>query len=166
MELNKLSTQYHVRFLEKEDVEIIYALCSGNELFYRYHPPFVTRESILEDMQSLPPDKEKEDQFYIGFFEGSGLVAVMDLILAYPGEEVAYIGFFMMNKEYQGKGIGTQIISECAKYLAGLQFEKIRLAIDQGNPQSEAFWMKNGFLKTGKEVPNDVSAYIPLERVL
>lgn len=166
MELNKLSTQYHVRFLEKEDVEIIYALCSGNELFYRYHPPFVTRERILEDMQLLPPDKEEKDKFYIGFFEGSGLVAVMDLILAYPREEVAYIGFFMMNKEYQGKGIGTQIISECAKYLAGLQFEKIRLAIDQGNPQSKAFWMKNGFLKTGKEVPNDVSAYIPLERVL
>ena len=72
----------------------------------------------------------------------------------------------MMNKEYQGKGIGTQIICECAEYLKELRFGKIGLAIDKGNPQSEAFWMKNCFVKTGQEVPNEHSSYISMERIL
>ena len=85
---------------------------------------------------------------------------------SYPNEITAYIGFFMMNKEYQGKGIGTQIIRECAEYLKELRFRKIGLAIDKGNPQSEAFWMKNRFVKTGQEVPNEHSSYISMERIL
>ena len=166
MELNRLSSNYEVRILEDKDIDTIYELCSKNELFYQYHPPFVTKESILDDMQALPPGKTCQDKFYIGYFEGDTLIAVADLILGYPNEKTAHIGFFMMNKEHQGKGIGTQIVSECAEYLKELHFEKIRLAIDQGNPQSEAFWTKNKFKKTGQEIKNDFSAFIPMERNL
>lgn len=165
MEINKLSSVYHVRYLQGNDVNAIYKLCCGNELFYQYHPPFATKESIMDDMEALPPGKTEKDKYYVGYFKGNELAAVLDLILGYPNEKTAYIGFFMMNKEYQGKGIGTQIISECAEHLADLKFEKIRLAIDKGNPQSEAFWTKNKFIKIGDEVRNEYSAYIPMERV-
>lgn len=143
---------------------MILALASGNKLFYEYHPPFVSRESILEDMNSLPPGKELKDMYYIGFFDGGNLVAIMDLILGYPGEKTAYIGLFMVGQDYQGKGVGSKIIQDCADYLADIGYEKIRLAIDRGNPQSEAFWTKNHFVKTGEEYPNDFSAYLPMER--
>ena len=166
MDLKKLSKDYDVRYLEVEDIDAILELCAGNELFYQYHPPFSTRESILDDMNALPPGKIKRDKYYVGYFKGNELAAVLDLILGYPDEKTAYIGFFMMNKKYQGKGIGTQIISECAKYLAKLQFETIRLAIDRGNPQSEAFWTKKEFTKTEEKVKGQVSAYIPMERKL
>lgn len=166
MELSKLSKQYDIRFLKTEDIDTILELCSQNKLFYQYHPPFATKESIMEDMQALPPGKDEKDKFYVGYFEGNDLVAVLDLILGYPDEKAAYIGFFMMNKEYQEKGIGTQIISECAEYLKGLHFEKIRLAIDRGNPQSKAFWTKNKFVKTGEEAENEFSVYVLLERSL
>lgn len=33
-------------------------------------------------------------------------------------------------------------------------------------PQSEAFWAKNGFIKTGEVYPNDHSAYLPMERLI
>lgn len=166
MKLKRLSKQYDIRFLKTEDIDIILKVCSRNELFYQYHPPFATKESIIEDMQALPPGKDEKDKFYVGYFDGNQLVAVLDLILGYPNEITAYIGFFMMNKEYQGKGIGTQIIRECAEYLKELRFGKIGLAIDKGNPQSEAFWMKNRFVKTGQEVPNEHSSYISMERIL
>lgn len=166
MKLKRLSKQYDIRFLKTEDIDIILKVCSQNELFYQYHPPFATKESIIEDMQALPPGKDEKDKFYVGYFDGNQLVAVLDLILGYPNEITAYIGFFMMNKEYQGKGIGTQIIRECAEYLKELRFGKIGLAIDKGNPQSEAFWMKNRFVKTGQEVPNEHSSYISMERIL
>ena len=81
MELEALSKRFFVRALETEDVDIIYDLCSKNKLFYEFHQPFVTRESILDDRNALPPGKSKEDKAYIGLFDGDTLVAVMDLIL-------------------------------------------------------------------------------------
>lgn len=166
MNVGNLSERYNVRKLTPNDLIIILELCSKNKIFYKYHPPFVTKESIIEDMEVLPPDKEAKDKVYIGYFEKEKLVAIMDLILDYPQERVAYIGFFMINIDFQKKGIGTSIIAECFKYLSNIGFKKIRLAIDKRNPQSEFFWTKNNFTKTGEEYPNDISTYIPMERVL
>lgn len=166
MELQKLSQQYTVRKLVREDLDILFDLYRGNEIFYRYHPPFVTRDSILEDMEALPPGKESQDKFYIGFFAGTELAAVMDLILDYPQEKTGFIGFFMMHTAFQGRSAGSGIIRDCAARLACLGYQKLRLAIDKGNPQSEAFWTKNGFVKTGEEFPNGISAYLPMERML
>ena len=70
----------------------------------------------------------------------------MDLIDGYPEPETAFIGFFMMNKDLQGQGIGTAIIQETAAYLKTAGKTAIRLAIDKGNPQSTYFWKKNGFI--------------------
>ena len=75
MDLEALSKRFFVRALETEDVDIIYDLCSKNKLFYEFHQPFVTRESILDDRNALPPGKSKEDKAYIGLFDGDTLVA-------------------------------------------------------------------------------------------
>lgn len=166
MDVKELSSEYDVRILSEEDADDIFALCSQNELFYEFHPPFVTKESILEDQAALPPGKEEKDKVYVGFFESKRLVAVLDLILDYPQRQVAYIGFFMVERKFQGKEIGSSIIRDCTEYLRSLGYEKIRLAIDRGNPQSEAFWTKNRFEKTGEEIPNDFSVYLPMERFL
>ena len=40
------------------------------------------------------------------------------------------------------------------------------IVIDRGNPQSKAFWEKNGFALTGEEMPHDASAYLLMEREL
>ena len=45
-------------------------LCSKNTLYYEYCPPFVSHESIEEDMNAIPPENK--------------LLAVLDLIDGYP----------------------------------------------------------------------------------
>ena len=160
------SPEYTVRPLTAADVDVILALCTGNEQFYRYHPPLATRESILEDMTALPPGKCAAYKHYLGFFDGETLVAVLDLIERYPQDDTAYIGFFMTKKERQGCGLGTALISELLDELRRERFRKIRLAVDKGNPQSKAFWEKNGFALTGEEFPHDDSAYLTMERTL
>lgn len=60
----------------------------------------------------------------------------MDLIEHYPQHGTALMGFFAMNAHLQGQGIETAIISDSITYLAQLGFEKVRLGIDNGNPQS------------------------------
>jgi RimJ/RimL family protein N-acetyltransferase len=102
-------------------------------------------------MIALPPNKKENDKFYLGYFKGEDLVAVLDLIINYPDDKTAYIGLFMMNRQFQGKGIGTKIIEDLSLYLKKNGFNNIRLAFAKGNPQSEAFWLKNHFIKTGVE---------------
>ena len=164
MDIQYLSDQYTVRNLLPADAQMIYEALKNNTIFYEYHPPMVTVESILEDMEALPPNKGYEDKHYIGFFLDDVLVAVMDLIENYPHHGTALIGFFAMNAKFQGRGIGTAIISDCVDYLAQLGFEKVQLGIDKGNPQSKAFWTKNGFELTGEEFLNDFSSVFMMER--
>ena len=51
----------------------------------------------------------------------------------------------------QGKGIGTEITKELCKAVKEQGYQYIRLGFAKGNPQSEAFWTKNGFVRTGVE---------------
>ena len=145
MEISSLSKFFVVRKLTINDVDTIYDMMSKNEIFYQYHPPFVTKESVVEDMEALPPNKSYDDKYYIGFFENDSLVAIMDLILGYPTEEIAFIGLFMTNVQYQNKGIGSNIIRDTCDYLNDLGYKKVRLGVDKGNPQSYSFWLKNSF---------------------
>ena len=117
-------------------------------------------------MTALPPGKCAVDKHYLGFFDGETLVAVLDLILDYPQEGTAYLGFFMTKKAVQGRGIGSALIGELLNELRKADCKKARLAVDRGNPQSKAFWEKNGFALTGEEFPNGDSAYLPMERAL
>lgn len=145
MEIGQLSDCYDVRKLNQKDIDLIYEISCKNKLFYQYHPPFVTRESIREDMSALPPGKSCEDKYYIGFFEKDALMAVMDLILDYPTKDTAFIGLFMMNVQYQKRGIGSGIIREICKKLKEQGCQKVRLGVDKGNEQSYSFWTKNNF---------------------
>ncbi len=166
MNVQYLSSQYSVRALLPTDAEMVYEVLKKNAIFYEYHPPMVTVESILEDMEVLPPNKGYEDKHYIGFFDEGALAAVMDLIEHYPQQGTALLGFFAMNSNLQGQGIGTAIISENVAYLTQVGFKRIRLGIDKGNPQSKAFWLKNGFAFTGEEYESDGSTILVMERTL
>lgn len=164
--LKDLSKEYQVRLIEESDVEKVYDLCKQNPQYYQYCPPFVTMDSIRADMAALPPKKTMEDKYYMGFFRQDVLVAVMDLILKYPNEKTAFIGFFMVNVKFQGKGIGTAIIEEAEKYLKSIGFDYIRLGFAKGNPQSENFWTKNGFERTGVEAQNEGYVVVVLQKIL
>lgn len=109
------SKSYHVRMLTDRDIPLILRLCEKNTQFYEHCPPFVTAESIRDDMCALPQRKmdEPQDKYYLGFFDDAEqLVAVMDFIDHYPTEQSCFIGFFMMERSVQGHGIGSRIITE------------------------------------------------------
>ena len=166
MNIQFLSNRYTIRDLLPQDAEMIYEVLKKNTIFYQFHPPMVTVKSILEDMEALPPNKGYRDKHYIGFFGEGALVAVMDLIEHYPQPGTALLGFFAMNANLQGQGFGTEIISDSIAYLAQVGFKKARLGIDKGNPQSKAFWLKNGFTFTGEEYESDGSTILVMEKII
>lgn len=134
MDVSQFSNRYRVQRLGENDIEKIYALCVGNELYYKFCPPFVTHQNIAEDMKALPPKKQATDKYYLGFFDGDKLIAVMDLIMGFPDEKTAFIGFFMTDASVQNAGIGSQIISGLCSALRDIGVVGIRLGWVKGNP--------------------------------
>ncbi len=164
MNIENFSKDYKVRVLSNEDIELIYELCRGNPLYYEYCPPMVTRESIRRDLAALPPNVERENKYYVGFFDADRLIAVMDFIDGYPEKNIAFIGFFMTDAGIQNKGIGTSMITTIVDYLKSMNYKSIRLAWVEGNPQAEGFWRKNGFRPIGETKSAVAESVIVAER--
>lgn len=166
MDIRKLASKYDIRRLNEADIESVLKLMQKNPLFFQYCPPMATRQSISEDMNALPPGMSYEDKYYIGYYKDGILIAVMDLILNFPNKETAFIGFFMMDKDFQGKGNGTEIFCECCAALKEEGYRYIRLGFAKGNPQSEAFWTKNGLERTGVEDVQERYTVVVLQKEL
>lgn len=137
--------------MNDSDVDDILDFCLQNTEYYDYCKKQPSRELIINDMHMLPPNTRADSKYYVGFYDNKFLVAIMDLIYGFPDQETAFIGFFMTNKQIQGKQIGSAVIQEVGQYLKETGIKKIRLGIDKGNPQSTHFWLKNDF-----EVVNEV----------
>lgn len=160
-----LSNTYRVSRLTEEDVPVVLELCRGNPRYYQYCPPPVSETGIRQDMQALPEGKSLKDKFYLGFWDGGDLMAVLDLILAFPDEKTAYIGFFMMQADMQGKGIGSKLVSEICAALKE-NFSYVRLGYVQGNEQPKHFWTKNGFVPTGTVTKTENYDIVVMQRKL
>ena len=145
IDILKLSNKYIVRRMSDPDAEAILEFCKENTQYYEYCQAEPTLEQVASDLHLAPPGIGPEDKYYVGFYRDDELMAIMDIIDGYPEDSIAFIGFFMMNKSFQGQEIGTSIIREAAEYLKSIGMTSIRLAIDKGNPQSTHFWKKNGF---------------------
>ena len=117
IDISKFSQQYLIRTLGINDVCEIQIICKRNELFYKYTNAHPTKENILLDMNITPPNVSPRDKYYVGFYKEDRLVAILDLIDGWPDNKTAYIGFFMMNPDFQGKNIGSQIIKDITQYL-------------------------------------------------
>ena len=166
MDPELLSTEYRVKRIDTVDIPKVFALCKGNPLYYQHCPPPITVESIQEDLIALPKGKTLEDKYYLGFYKDDSLVAVMDLICRYPNAETAFIGFFVVDQQMQGRGVGTSIITEACQYLKKIDFSFVRLGYSKGNSQSKTFWIKNHFEETGVEVPAENYVIVVMQRSL
>ena len=166
MNISFLSERYLVQRIQRRDVAEVFELCRKNRLYYEYCPPFVSEQSIVKDMHQLPPDKQMEDKYYLGYYEGQKLIAVLDLIMDYPDQSTAFIGFFMTDVSVQNNGIGSGIIEELCGYLSRAGIAKVRLGWVKGNPQAEHFWRKNGFTETGVTSPRKNYTVTFAQRVL
>ena len=163
--LSALSSAFEVRRLGMEDVEAVCALCRSNPQYYQYCGKDFAPETIRADMHALPPGIAMAQKYYIGFFDGGTLAAVMDLIDGYPDAACAFIGFFMVAGSLQGQGTGSRIIGETLDFLRAMGMERCRLGIDKGNPQSNHFWRKNGF-SVIREVQREDGVILLAQRTL
>lgn len=164
--IENLSSDYFVKQFTEEDIPEIYELAKKNETYYKYMKTKPTYENLKDVITSLPPNKTLEDKFFLGFYYNDQLIAILDLILKYPNENTAFIGWFMMNKKFQHKGIGTKIVTEIFSCLKENGFSYIRLGYIKGNEESKNFWIRNDFKPTGIETQDENYTIVVLKHNL
>lgn len=64
---------------------------------------------------------------------------------------VQFIGWFMVEGNMQGRGIGSGIFADVRAALKGMGYNRISLGAVKENEQAVAFWKAQGFEPTGEE---------------
>lgn len=173
-EESKFSSRFYVRKLSEKDAGEVYGLCKTNPVYYEYMREEPSVQGIVADMSALPPGNRSEDKFFVGYYEKKnlaenacgGLIAVLDLIISCPNEDTALIGWLILRKSRQGRGIASRIVSELSQYLKARGVSRIRLGYVKGNEESRRFWEKNGFLPTGEESEREGYTVVVMQKEL
>ena len=172
LDIARLSARYRVRRMTEADVDALEAFCGSNPQYYKACGVPVTREGVRKDLTLCPPGRTLCDKYFIGFYDGfddgpggERLTAILDLITDYPDARTAYIGLFMVDGARAGQGLGTALLKEVFTALKVAGFGTVRLCYQKENPQSGAFWVKNGFAAQ-KEVPHEYGVMIAAQREL
>jgi ribosomal protein S18 acetylase RimI-like enzyme len=160
IDISALSRRYAVRRLHETDAEDVLDLCRGNAQYYDYCGAEPTMEQVLSDLRVTPPGVGPADKYYVGFYEGGHLVAVLDLIDGYPDPDTGFIGFFMVDASVQKQEVGSGIIRDVCAYLKETGKRRVRLAMAEDNPQAKHFWKKNGFLVVSRAAMDGWTALV------
>ena len=155
------SRNFSSRILTESDIPAILSLIKTNPQYEKACGVSASEVSIREDLTLLPPGKTAADSF----FQEEELIALTDLILAYPDPGTAYLGLFMVKGNRSKKGIGTSLFGELCTSLKTAGFQTICLAFQRDNPQSSHFWKKQGFIPI-KEVSHPYGTMILAEKAL
>lgn len=164
LDVSAFSHCFRVMRLAEGNLPELLSICRGNPAYYAAMHTVPTMEGLRNVLRELPPGKTLDDKYFVGFYETGRLTAVLDLIAGYPNDDTAYLGWFMMHQESQGRGVGSQIITELSFRLSAEGFTHMELGYVKGNRQAEDFWVKNGFSPTGKEVQTDTYTVVCMRR--
>ena len=161
LDYQKLSSRYAVRRLGDADTDEILALCRENTQFYAYCQAQPTKEQVQSDLRLLPPGVARADKYYLGFYQGNTLIAVMDLVDGYPEKSTAFIGFFMMKKALQGQGLGSALLADAITRSLGIadSLGAKALVVDPADGAARSFYERHGFAP----IPGSDRMHLPLK---
>ena len=149
--LTKALHQYNLE-IGTNTYEDIFALYDSDEYFARVSNNFpVKMETIIEDVDTIPPFTTAEKKHYISIYnDEKELVAVIDFIEGYSyknmhGENAIWIGLLQIDKRKQHLGLGKSIINALFESCKENHKEFIQIGVIKENERALKFWTKQGF---------------------
>lgn len=135
IKVNGLSTQ-----------ELVLKIYQCNDYYFSKTTEIIpSLKDVVEDSLILPPNVSKNQKKYCLLKYDRQVVGMIDLIENFPERKTNFIGLFMIDKEYQGKGYGTKIINELFELFKKEKKDKVRLAVILENKKAMGFWKKQDF---------------------
>ncbi len=153
--LQQAACGFTLRELTADDAPEMLRLAQSNPQYYAYMHTAPTAENLTADLTALPPRRTPADKHFFGWFDGERLVGMMDLIARHPQQDMAFIGWFILDGAKQGGGLGGRLMSAVMAMLAEQGVAEVRLGRVLGNPQSEGFWHAMGFAENGLSYDTD-----------
>ena len=141
---------YQIKLVTRENcTEALEVYTSNQAYFQLFSGGEAGLESIYENLDTIPPDLEREKKVTIGIWDGEVCIGNLDFLLAYPKPDCLYVGLLLIHQNYHGKQVGRQVF-EALKSTAG-QFgmHTLLLAVVEENAGALKFWQKMGFATVG-----------------
>ncbi len=140
---------------EKSDTQQVLKLFNSNLDFWMLGGEEEPNQGSLQKIcTSLPPNTQSTQKTVYLLYKKSNLIALLDLVHGFPDEDCLYIGLFMVHADWQGQGIGKQIITELESRYRQTPYTRLRLGVYDRNTGGLAFWKKMGFVVI-KQVKSD-----------
>ena len=156
LDIQSLGTGYDVRRLTEADITDVFLLMKGNRRYWRALGVRPSRSRLTEVVSQVPEGTGNEDKYLLGFYGGEGdLVAVLDLIMGYPDVNDAFIGWFMVDSDLQGQGIGSQIFADVRASLKAQGYNHLEVRCPKASEPGVAFWEAQGFAECGESHNGD-----------
>ncbi len=167
LDIRTLGTDYDVRRLTEADITDVYMLAKSNRRFYRALGVRPSRSRLTEIISDVPDGANETDKHFVGFYDERGfLVAVLDLICGYPERDDAFIGWFMVDADQQGRGIGSQIFADVRASMQAQGYDRLEVACPKASEGGMKFWAGQGFALCGKEYHNGDYDVVHLARAI
>jgi ribosomal protein S18 acetylase RimI-like enzyme len=117
------------------------------------HPPGPAdaQSTLLFVPEGMAPD----DKVVFGVWVDGELVGVLDLLLRYPDQETVYLGLLLIDRRWQGQGIGAAACQALEQEVPARWpwARRLRLSVVRTNDQVLGFWRRMGFAETGEIRP-------------
>lgn len=162
--LETLSSEYEVRRLAESDITDMFDLCKRNIRYYRRIGEKPSRHDLTSVISNPAEDKGKGGKLVAGFYDGDRLLAFMDLILGYPGEKDAFVGWLMVDVDEQGKGVGSQIVADVRAAVKAQGYSRMSVGCYEENTPAIDFWKGQGFVMTGETMEQNGRETLIMER--
>ena len=148
LNIETLSSDYDVRRISEADISDVYNLCRTNRRYYRSIKESPSKKRLTEVISELPETADYSQKYFVGFYSGDELYAILDLITGYPEKDDAFIGWFMVDETHHREGIGSQIFADVRAAMKAQGFDHLTLECPTASEDAKAFWESQGFSGT------------------
>ena len=141
----------HIRFIEKEKWDE--ALKLVKEVFMEFEAPDYCEEGIADFMHAIGDESYLSMHRFYGAYRDNKLVGVIA-----TRNDHHHIGLLFVDKSYQRKGIGRQLIQHI------LDMKDEEPITVNSSPYAHEFYKKLGFLDTSEEQITNGVRYYPMKK--
>ena len=141
----------HIRFIEKENWDK--ALKLVKDVFMEFEAPDYCQEGIADFMHAIGDESYLNMHRFYGAYQDDKLVGVIA-----TRNDHHHIGLLFVDKNYQRKGIGRQLI----QYILGMKDEE-PITVN-ASPYGHKFYKKLGFADTSEEQIINGVRFFPMIR--
>ncbi len=152
MQSPTIQTKNHLlRPFKKEDAVLWQTWDIDPEIQMHMPEPINEPQDIEEQYSYITECNQDEEGYYWSIETAGATIGTISLTEINPHHKVAELGILIGDKNYWGKGIASEVISELVTYaFQNLDIDYISATVEESNIPMQKVFEKNGFKKDGQ----------------